>query len=186
MWSEERGSCWRPPRLRPRRRRRPCGCPRGMSCFLHRAIVGRTSSAAGLAGCRDRLPSRRGPHRVLLTDQRRSSQRRTTSGPHEEKATFCHRKLRAKRTCWLASNPSVARKVVTYTTRVPPGTIVTDPGSHFLYSVQDGNTRSVTGSASVERDLAGRVRLPFTANRNGRIGIRPPKCYSGNPNSENI
>jgi hypothetical protein len=83
-------------------------------------------------------PSRRGPHRVLLTDQRRSSQRRTTSGPHEEKATFCHRKLRAKRTCWLASNPAFARKVVTYTTRVPPGTIVTDPGSHFLYSVQDG------------------------------------------------
>jgi hypothetical protein len=34
--------------------------------------------------------------------------------------------------------------------------------------------RSVTGSAL---DLGGRVRLPFTPNRNGRTGTHPPKCY---------
>ena len=36
------------------------------------------------------------------------------------------------------ADPSFARKVVTYPTPVPPGTIVIDPGSHFLYLVQGG------------------------------------------------
>ena len=45
--------------------------------------------------------------------------------------------------------------------------------------------QSVMGSASVERDLGGRVRLPFTTNRNGQIGTLPPKCCSGSPNSDN-
>ena len=31
------------------------------------------------------------------------------------------------------ADPAFARKVVTYPTPVPPGTIVIDPGSHFLY-----------------------------------------------------
>jgi lipoprotein-anchoring transpeptidase ErfK/SrfK len=36
------------------------------------------------------------------------------------------------------ADPAFARKVVTYPTPVPPGTIVIDPGSHFLYLVQGG------------------------------------------------
>ena len=33
------------------------------------------------------------------------------------------------------ADPALARKVVTYPTPVSPGTIVIDPGSHFLYLV---------------------------------------------------
>jgi lipoprotein-anchoring transpeptidase ErfK/SrfK len=36
------------------------------------------------------------------------------------------------------ADPAFARRVVTYPTPVPPGTIVIDPGSHFLYLVQGG------------------------------------------------
>ena len=36
------------------------------------------------------------------------------------------------------ADPAFARKVVTYPTPSPPGTIVIDPGSHFLYLVQGG------------------------------------------------
>src|ERR1700688_1283104 len=35
-------------------------------------------------------------------------------------------------------DPAFARKVVTYPSPEPPGTIVVDPGSHFLYLVQGG------------------------------------------------
>ena len=36
------------------------------------------------------------------------------------------------------ADPAFARKIVTYPTPVPTGTIVIDPGSHFLYLVQGG------------------------------------------------
>jgi lipoprotein-anchoring transpeptidase ErfK/SrfK len=36
------------------------------------------------------------------------------------------------------ADPAFARKIVTYPTPVPIGTIVIDPGSHFLYLVQGG------------------------------------------------
>jgi lipoprotein-anchoring transpeptidase ErfK/SrfK len=36
------------------------------------------------------------------------------------------------------ADPAFARTVVTYPAHVSPGTIVVDPGSHFLYLVQDG------------------------------------------------
>jgi lipoprotein-anchoring transpeptidase ErfK/SrfK len=36
------------------------------------------------------------------------------------------------------ADPAFARKLVTYSTPVSPGTIVVDPGSHFLYLVQGG------------------------------------------------
>jgi lipoprotein-anchoring transpeptidase ErfK/SrfK len=36
------------------------------------------------------------------------------------------------------ADPAFARRVVTYSTPVPPGTIVIDPGSHFFYLVQGG------------------------------------------------
>jgi lipoprotein-anchoring transpeptidase ErfK/SrfK len=36
------------------------------------------------------------------------------------------------------SDPAFARKVVAYPSPEPPGTIVVDPGSHFLYLVQPG------------------------------------------------
>jgi lipoprotein-anchoring transpeptidase ErfK/SrfK len=35
-------------------------------------------------------------------------------------------------------DPAFARKVVTYPTPAPPGTIVIDPANHFLYVVQGG------------------------------------------------
>src|SRR3974390_1414188 len=35
-------------------------------------------------------------------------------------------------------DPAYARKVVDYARSEPPGTIVIDPGSHFLYLVQKG------------------------------------------------
>ncbi len=38
----------------------------------------------------------------------------------------------------LQVDPAFARKVVTYPSSEPPGTIVIDPGSHFLYLVQGG------------------------------------------------
>jgi lipoprotein-anchoring transpeptidase ErfK/SrfK len=38
----------------------------------------------------------------------------------------------------LQTDPAFARKVVSYPSREPPGTIVIDPGSHFLYLVQGG------------------------------------------------
>src|SRR5262252_6956282 len=37
-----------------------------------------------------------------------------------------------------APDPAFARTVVTYPSRERPGTIVVDPGSHFLYLVQGG------------------------------------------------
>ena len=37
-----------------------------------------------------------------------------------------------------AADPAFARQLVTYPTREPAGTIVIDPGSHFLYLVQGG------------------------------------------------
>ena len=36
------------------------------------------------------------------------------------------------------ADPAFARKVVTYSSPVPPGTIVIDPANHFLYLVQSG------------------------------------------------
>jgi lipoprotein-anchoring transpeptidase ErfK/SrfK len=36
------------------------------------------------------------------------------------------------------ADPAFAREVVTYPSREPPGTIIIDPGSHFLYLVQGG------------------------------------------------
>jgi len=38
----------------------------------------------------------------------------------------------------LQADPAFARKVVTYPSPEPPGTIIIDPGSHFLYLVQPG------------------------------------------------
>jgi len=38
----------------------------------------------------------------------------------------------------LQADPAFARKVVSYASPEPPGTIVIDPGSHFLYLVQGG------------------------------------------------
>ena len=38
----------------------------------------------------------------------------------------------------LQADPAFARKVVSYPSPEPPGTIIIDPGSHFLYLVQGG------------------------------------------------
>ena len=59
------------------------------------------------------------------------------------------------------------------------------PAATFSTWYRAADKRSVTGSALAGRDFGGRVRLPFTANRNGRIGTHPPKCCSGSPSLEN-
>ena len=74
-------------------------------------------------------------------------------------------------------DPAFARKVVAYPSPAPPGTVIVDPGRHFLYLVQGGGQAIRYGSALAGKDLGGRVRLPFTPNRNGRTGTHPPKCY---------
>ena len=82
-------------------------------------------------------------------------------------------------------DPAFARKVVAYPSPAPPGTVIVDPGRHFLYLVQGGGQAIRYGVGVGGKDLGGRVRLPFTPNRNGRTGTHPPKCYSGNLTSEN-
>jgi hypothetical protein len=83
------------------------------------------------------------------------------------------------------ADPAFARTVVTYPARVPPAQSLSIRGVTFSTWYRTADKRSVTGSASAGRDLGGRVRRPFTANRNGRIGTRPLKCCNGSPNSEN-
>ena len=83
------------------------------------------------------------------------------------------------------ADPAFARKVVTYSSPVPPGTIVIDPANHFLYLVQSGGQAIRYGVGVGEKALDGRARLAFTRSRNGRTGIHLPKCCSGSPSSEN-
>jgi lipoprotein-anchoring transpeptidase ErfK/SrfK len=95
------------------------------------------------------------------------------------------------------ADPAFARKVVSYSTSVPPGTIVIDPADHVLYLVpesirltmfsiwyQSGGQAIRYGPGSAVNASDGRARLAFTPSRNGRTGMRPPG--SGSPNSENI
>ena len=67
-------------------------------------------------------------------------------------------------------DPAFARKVVAYPSPAPPGTVIVDPGRHFLYLVQGGGQAIRYGVGVGGKDLGGRVRLPFTPNRNGRTG----------------
>ena len=83
------------------------------------------------------------------------------------------------------ADPAFARTVVAYPTPVPPGTIVIDPGSHFLYLVQGGGQAIRYGVGVGGEGFGWSGSLPFTANRNGRIGTHPPKCCSGSPSSGN-
>ena len=68
------------------------------------------------------------------------------------------------------ADPAFARKIVTYPTPVPTGTIVIDPGSHFLYLVQGGGQAIRYGVGMAEKDLGGRVQATLRANRSGPIG----------------
>jgi hypothetical protein len=82
-------------------------------------------------------------------------------------------------------DPAFARKVVAYPSPAPRARLSSIRVVTFCTWYRAADKRSVTGSALAGKDLGGRVRLPFTPNRNGRTGTHPPKCYSGNLTSEN-
>jgi len=62
-------------------------------------------------------------------------------------------------------DPSFARQNVSYATREPPGTIVIDPSSHFLYLVQGGG-KAVRYGVGVGAE-------GFTSTRGDRINSAP-------------
>ena len=64
------------------------------------------------------------------------------------------------------ADPTFARKVVTYSSSVPPGTIVIDPAITFSIWYRAADKQSAMGSASAGKALDGRARLAFTPNRN--------------------
>jgi hypothetical protein len=84
----------------------------------------------------------------------------------------------------LTIDPAYLRTEVPYNGREAPGTLVVDPQNHYLYLVQKTAVRCATESASARRVLAGLVWRPCAANRNGRIGIQPRRCFSASLNSE--
>jgi lipoprotein-anchoring transpeptidase ErfK/SrfK len=72
-------------------------------------------------------------------------------------------------------DPAFLRTEVDYTTTEPPGTIIVDPQSRYLYFVQPGAERSAMRRASARKASSGRARRRSTASRSGRTGIRPPR-----------
>src|ERR1700730_18675428 len=83
-------------------------------------------------------------------------------------------------------DPAFARQNVAYATHEPPGTIVIDPASHFLYLVQGGGKATRYGVGVGAEGFAGLAGRPFTPNRNGRTGIRQRKFCRGSHSSESI
>ncbi len=59
----------------------------------------------------------------------------TTSDPSAETASYPGASQQPPS---AALDPAFVRTVVTYPTPEPPGTIIVDPGSHYLYLVQEG------------------------------------------------
>ena len=70
-------------------------------------------------------------------------------------------------------NPTFLRKNVAYATKELPGTIVVDPGNHFLYHVEDGGRATRYGVESGAKASSGSGTRRSKASRNGRTGIRP-------------
>ena len=83
------------------------------------------------------------------------------------------------------ADPAFARKIVTYPNLSRRAQSLSIREVTFSTWYRAADKRSVTASASAEKDLGGRVWLPFTASRSGRIGTHPLKCCSGSPSSEN-
>jgi hypothetical protein len=73
-----------------------------------------------------------------------------------------------------------AYRVVEYQSGQKPGTIIVDPGNHFLYSVQDARQALQYEIGTGKEGLGGRASRPFTINRNGQTGIRLRTFCSAN------
>ena len=93
--------------------------------------------------------------------------------------------------CATTSNPvsrqvdlAFARKVVAYPSPAPPGTVIVDPGRHFLYLVQGGGQAIVTGSALAGKDLGGRSATIHT-KQEWPDWYPPAEMLQRNPTSEN-
>ena len=83
------------------------------------------------------------------------------------------------------ADPAFARKVVTYPTPVPPGTIVIDPGSHFLYLVQGGG-QAIRYGVGVGREGFGWARSATIHTKQEWPDWYPPaEMLQRNPTSEN-
>jgi hypothetical protein len=76
----------------------------------------------------------------------------------------------------VAADPAFARKVVTYSSPVPPGTIVIDPANHFLYLVQSDFKITVIGPTEKNRNRRSRFGVP--ANDSPR---RTARCFAAGP-----
>ena len=83
------------------------------------------------------------------------------------------------------ADPSFARKLVTYPTPVPPGTIVIDPGSHFLYLVQGGGQAIRYGVGVGGEGFGWSGSATVHNKQEWPDWYPPPKCCSGSPNSDN-
>jgi len=80
------------------------------------------------------------------------------------------------------ADPAFARQNVAYATHEPPGTIVIDPASFIWCRV--AAKRFAMELALAPKVSSGRAGRPFTPNRNGRTGIRQPRCCRGSQRSE--
>ena len=74
-----------------------------------------------------------------------------------------------------------ARQVVAYSTHERPGTIIVDPGGHFLYFIHDAGQAIRYGVGVGAEGFVWSGRATVIANRNGPIGIRPRKCWRASP-----
>ena len=72
-------------------------------------------------------------------------------------------------------NPVFARQVVAYPTHEPPGTIIIDPASHFLYFIHDAG-RAIRYGVGVGRLSGPGVRQSIESG-SGPTGTRPRKCW---------
>ncbi len=78
------------------------------------------------------------------------------------------------------ADPAFARTVVSYPAHVPAGTIVIDPGSHFLYLVQ-GSGQAIRYGVGVGGEGFGwSGSATVHSKQEWPDGTLPLKCCSGN------
>jgi lipoprotein-anchoring transpeptidase ErfK/SrfK len=73
-------------------------------------------------------------------------------------------------------DPAFARTVVAYPSRERSGTIIVDPGSHFLYLIQGGG-QAIRYGVGVGAEGFVWSGLATIHSKHGPIGIRPRKCW---------
>jgi lipoprotein-anchoring transpeptidase ErfK/SrfK len=70
-------------------------------------------------------------------------------------------------------DPAFARKVVAYPSPAPPGTVIVDPGRHFLYLVQGGG-QAIRYGVGVGREGFGWA-LGYHSHQTGMAGLVPTR-----------